>query len=178
MIPGLSVVPVIAGLSYIPDSAWIAQGTGTAIGDLTNQGGIASCFDGVSNQAFTSGGASLSSLNPSRAHIGKDWGSGNTKTLTGFRCWSPNNVVGFHGSGGDVDITLKGSNSAPTSWDGSGFGGTQLHQETGVSAPAGSNTKHEILTGVTSGSYRYHWIELYRNVSGEIYLAEAEFYGY
>ncbi|WP_354042548.1 hypothetical protein [Devosia sp. UYZn731] len=152
----------------------IAQATGTAIGDMTFQGGLAGAFNSVTADAYTASARGPSSSG--RGHLGKDWGSGNTRTLTGFKVWSPTNVVGFEAVGATVTIRLKGSNSAPTAWDGSGYGGTILYTTASVAAAVGSNTLHSILTGVTPGAYRYNWIEVISGGANEAYVAEAQFF--
>lgn len=60
----------------------IPQTTGTPIGDMTASGGLAAAFDGNTNQS-TSAGAEEPSGNI--GWVGKDWGAGNTQTITGFK---------------------------------------------------------------------------------------------
>lgn len=153
----------------------IPQATGTILGNMTDQGGIAAAFDGVTAAPFSSSARTVSGNQ--RGYVGKDWGSGQTRSLTGFKVWSPSTAVGFEAGGNNVRITLKGSNSAPTVWDGDGFGGTQLARNSSVAAGVGSNTLFQVLTGIPANTFRYHWVEVvYLAGASEVYIAEAQFF--
>jgi subtilisin-like proprotein convertase family protein/Ca2+-binding RTX toxin-like protein len=141
---------------------------GTAFGNATFGGGLAAAFDGVSTQTD---GASAKSADDVTAQIGKDWGSGNAYTVTGYRIYGAsdngydNDTTGM----ADVTVVLKGSN------DGVSF--VDLHTHTFTDA----NGTHmqAVSDGINiSTTYRYHQVLVsnsnpYRNV-----VAEVEFDGY
>lgn len=147
----------------------IAQATGTAFGDMTASGGLPAAFDGVTSQT------AANSANPAAAtivaYIGKDWGIGVSKTVTGFKTWGTSDV-GFQGAADPtITITLYGSNTAPTSSN----NGTALGS---ASATDANGLLISALTGMTvTTAYRYHWLEIAQNAAAAgIYTAEVEFY--
>lgn len=80
----------------------VAQGTGTPIGNMTAGGGLAIFFDGVK---LTSSSAQRTGTS---GNVGKDWGAGNTKTITGFNAYSTG--WGFvNAYSGAATLTLQGS---------------------------------------------------------------------
>ncbi len=130
----------------------IAQGTGTAFGDMTEVGNLAAAFDGDEDQdssacSYKTGGAD--------GYIGKDWGDGVTKTVSQYVVISSDSN-GFKSSGsGSVTLTLYGSNSSPSN----STDGTSLHTDTFTS----TNTKitKTYTSGITTTTaYRYHWVTL------------------
>jgi hypothetical protein len=152
----------------------IAQGTGTAIGNAVSNGTLSSAFDGTTIQAASASAAILGSSGNDTIYIGKDWGLGNTKTITGFEVWSPNNdgisSSGASGASG-CSLTLFGSNSNDIS--------TAINLG-GLSSLAFNLVSNEYskLSGLTtSTAYRYHWIKGISNGhSGSLYIAEVEFF--
>lgn len=150
----------------------VSQGAGTLIGSMINLGGNAAAFDGVTSQPLASSARAITST--PRGYVGKDWGSGSTKTLTGFKAYSPNNQ-GWGPVNETARVTLKGSNSAPIAWDGNGFGGTTLFNV--ASSSGTSNIVVSQLSGLVAGAYRYHWVEvILASGANEAYIAEAEFF--
>jgi len=120
----------------------VAQNTGTAIGDMTIQGGLAGAFDGV----YPGGYTQAAGINANVGHIGKDWGSGNTKTITGIKYWTPNGTNGtFIAGGGTVSVRLEGSSDNST-W-------VNLGQEIIGNIPT---TQYSRMSGFTQTAYRYH----------------------
>jgi hypothetical protein len=109
-----------------PTYSQIAQGTGTRIGDMTNVGGLAAAFDGVTSQAQTVGAASSGAT--SSGYLGKDWGAGNTHVVGKFVAYASTDA-GFAGAGGTITLFLEGSN------DGSGW--TNLFTSPGFPTSAG-----------------------------------------
>ena len=137
----------------VPSSAVtaVAQATGTAIGNMTNGGGNAAAFDGTTNQSG-SAGALISSGTRTNGLVGKDWGSGNTKTVTGIVATASNDFGFNQTGGGTITITLWGSNA------GFNTSGVSLGSDTIANANGAVFTK---LTGfTTSTAYRYHWIDI------------------
>ena len=180
----LGATTCTAGTSIAMKAVWanqsvgsqsqIAQGTGTAIGNAVSNGTLSSAFDGTTSQAGSASAAILGSSGNDTIYIGKDWGLGNTKTITGFEVWSPNNdgisSSGASGASG-CSLTLFGSNSNDIS--------TAINLG-GLSSLAFNLVSNEYskLSGLTtSTAYRYHWIKGISNGhSGSLYIAEVEFF--
>ena len=168
---------------YATKPSLIAQDTGTAIGDLTAQGGLAGAFNGTRFQA-TSSGASTSG-NVSTAYIGKNWGS--SKTITGFILYSPTSD-GFVGSGGSTfTVKLYGKNGAPSS----GTDGTLLFTSSSVNDNLVSTNgergsiryfvdttivSEETISSFTTTAFTYHWVLITPNSSTTVNVGQIEFY--
>ena len=155
--------------------AVVADGTGTAIGNMTEGGGLAAAFDGTTSQT-DSQGAKLSSPsqdNTTECYVGKDWGSGNTKFITGFKSWSSSND-GMSSSGNNVSgcsLILRGSNTNDFT------NSTTLGTLGSLNFRLMSNEYSKLDVTRTSG-YRYHWLQV-RNGSSTActnFMAELRFY--
>jgi len=168
---------------YETKPSLIAQDTGTAIGDLTAQGGLAGAFNGTRFQATSSGAAT--SGNVSTAYIGKNWGS--SKTITGFILYSPTSD-GFVGSGGSTfTVKLYGKNGAPSS----GTDGTLLFTSSSVNDNLVSTNgergsiryfvdttivSEETISSFTTTAFTYHWVLITPNSSTTVNVGQIEFY--
>ena len=139
-------------------SVLISGGTGTIIGSNTSAG----LWDGSNTTGQTSGTGT-------NDWAGKDWGSGNTKTVTGIRVWNNENTYGFNAGGANVEVKLQGSTNG-SSWVDLGTTGS-VADGAGLAYPF----KIEKLSGMTtSTAYRYHRI-LFNNTT-DIRWSELEFY--
>lgn len=150
----------------------IPGATGTSVGDLTNNGGLAAVFNDNTTQNFSSSGKAPSTAG--RGHAGKNWSS--AKTITRYVAYSPSDL-GFDGNAAHTfTISLYGSNSAPSAWTGTDFGGTQLATTSGIAY--GNATVHDKTTGITTTTaYDYHWLMFVASAgSANIYVAEIDFY--
>ena len=168
---------------YETKPSQIAQGTGTAIGDLTGQGGLAGAFNGTRFQAYASGAATTGSQ--ATGYIGKNWGS--SKTITGFILYSPTNF-GFVGSGGSTfTVKLYGKNGAPSS----ATDGTLLFTSSSVNDNLISTngergaikyfadttiTSEETISSFTTTAFTYHWVVITPNTSESVHVGQIEFY--
>ena len=148
----------------------VGHATGTTIGDFSTN--TAEAFNGTTNVAS---GSAARSASLQEAWIGKDWGSGNTKTITGFKAYAPNND-GLHGNGGSSSgctMTLYGNstNNTGTAVALGGLTNQNFH------ASPWSQT-YEMLSGLTTTTaYRYHWLKLTTSATANNFnLAEAVFY--
>lgn len=142
----------------------------TNIGDMTSGGGLAAAFNGITAQADSACAASGSTT--TGKFVGKDWGVGNTKNLTGVKVWGASNN-GYAKNAQVVSIYLYGSATAPAS----ATDGTVLGTIAASLADTDSSNPKELLTGVTSGDYRYHWVAVVPAGSTDaVLLAEVEFY--
>jgi hypothetical protein len=152
--------------------AQVAQGTGTAIGDMTQNGGLSAAFDGTTSQAATSV-ASLSVPQGQVSWIGKDWGNGVTKTITGFKHYasSDDGTTSNGANSSNCTITLYGSNTNNTAT------ATSLGGLTGLGDFRTNSATHTKLSGLTdTTAYRYHWLKFTTPSNGQIFAAEVEFY--
>lgn len=165
-LPGL-IVPMRGAVASGGTPAVISGATGTAIGNMTGGGGLASGYDGNTSQSYAAG--------PSRSAdtgntIGKNWGS--NKTITSVRVWAPSDTR-FNGSGGQASgYTFKIQGSPDnSSW-------------TDVGTVSGSQTGlNEIVTitaSDTTTAYAYHRIscDITSLTSGFFGIAEIEWTGY
>jgi len=170
--------------NYATKPSLIAQDTGTAIGDLTAQGGLAGAFNGTRFQATSSGAAT--SGNVSTGYIGKNWGS--SKTITGFILYSPTSD-GFVGSAGSTfTVKLYGKNGAPSS----GTDGTLLFTSSSVNdnlissngergaikyfADTTITSEETISSFTTDTAFTYHWVLITPNTSTTVNVGQIEFY--
>ena len=148
----------------------IAQGTGTIIGNFTND---ANAFDGNINQASGSC-ASINSTN-NTAFIGKDWGASNEKFPGQMKAYPSNNVGFTQAAAGTFTLQLYGNNSAPAN----ATDGTQLY-DSGSFADFNGPSAHTALEASidTSTAYRYWWVRCINPgaATDTITVAEIEFW--
>lgn len=141
---------------------------GTAIGDMTSGGGLAAAFDGTTNQASSAGAVKAAGTD---SFVGKNWGTGNAKTLTGFTAYGSNNSGFIEGADPSVTITLQGSADNFVS-DVNDLGDITFTDTTDESAGRSK------LTGITATTaYQYHRIKIASGGLGTNQLcAECQFF--
>jgi hypothetical protein len=148
----------------------ISQGTGTNIGGMTGGGGLAAAFDGNTSQTAT---ASATEASVTVARIGKDYGSGTERVVTGMKTWGANND-GYSSSGAPptIDLVLKASNTDPTGtgWTGDTIGTIAQFSDGSTALPK------ETLGNANATAYRYVWCEITCSASSTLNMAEVEFY--
>ena len=162
-----------SGLTYGNNGFWLDFGDGsdvgrdastsvtkitsaTYIGDMTSSGGLKAAFnnavEGQSSSAKTGAAASY--------YIGQDHGSGNSKIVTGFRLFGPNDAR--FSNNATHTLKLYGSDSAPSN----NTDGTQLWTGS-LDDTASSGTIKEVNSSITTTTgYRYHWITVTDSDSG------------
>jgi hypothetical protein len=140
----MSLYPLIMPARVLVQTL-IDQAAGSVIGNAGSWIAASVAFNGNAN---------LSRVNSPRYSagdlwIGKDWGSGNTKTLTGYKAWGSNDH-GFHETGNpSMAFRVEGSSSASFSSD-----VNILITDTQTDA---NSLALSVLTGFdTSAAYRYH----------------------
>ena len=152
------------------DQTVVADATGTAIGTMSGNAGLGACFDGSNNQAYTAGCGITSAVQ--EGFIGKDWGDGNTKLISGFKAWSSNNDGWFSANPSTGKIVVYGNTTDNT--------GTAISLgETATFNFRQNFNEQSILTGLTTTTaYRYHWINIYKETGNDNWLscAEVQFY--
>ena len=164
---------------YETKPSLIAQGTGTAIGDMTSGGGLAGAFNGTQFQSYASSAQQTSSQ--ATSFIGKNWGS--SKTVTGFILYS-NTQFGFLGSGASTfTVKLYGKNGNPSnSTDGTllftSSAVTDANSRGSIRYFADTNIQSEetISSFNTTTAFTYHWVVITPNTSEGAYVSEIEFY--
>ncbi|WP_324615024.1 DUF2793 domain-containing protein [Hyphomicrobium album] len=147
----------------------ISTGTGSVVGNMTTRGGTAASSDGTTSQAASAS----SGITATSGFVGKDWGSGNSKTIGRFRVFSANNTEWTVNSGGNITIELRGHSSAPST----GPEGTLLYTSSAVNT--GTGIVHDVSSGITaSTAYRYHWMRISHDLGGgfELVVAEVQLY--
>ena len=147
----------------------IADGTGTAIGNMTGFAGLAGAFDGANDNAAGSAQSTIGTYMRS-GMIGKDWGSGNDKIISKFSVSTPTDS----GIGSVVSATtpiyleLLGSDDDSTYY-------VLSHERI-------MNTAYSQVLTVdseidVSTAYRYHKIRTYHHETYErVLLGEVNFY--
>ncbi|WP_337996234.1 hypothetical protein [Oleispirillum naphthae] len=145
-------------------SSAIAQGTGTAIGNMTENGGIAAAFDGNANQGHTS----CATKSGTTGFVGKTY-SGGKRVIKAVAVGSNN--YGFIYDGASVTLTLRGSDSAAAYG-----GGTSIATTTVSDASLLSVT----LEGANASTYANYWVDVLSSSGSEnfCYCAELTFYEY
>lgn len=146
----------------------VAQGDGTAIGDMTVAGGLAAAFDGVT--ATTT----VARINGEPGYIGKDWGSGVSHTISGYKTWG-HSGEGYStiGTGApNIVFTLQGST------DNFSSSVVVLHTDTFPNLNnATARDYTDFLVTDRSTAYRYHRLKMLTSGgSHEMQIVEVEFY--
>ena len=145
----------------------IAQALGTAIGDLTGNGGLAASFDGDNDEIFTDCSTASSAT---VGYVGKDWGSSTTKLVTGFKVWGTSDQGFVPGSNPAITVTLQGSTD--------NFVSSTVNLGSAGDAVDENGLQISNLTGLdTTTAYRYHRLKI--SITGsaaQLGIAEVEFY--
>lgn len=146
----------------------IPQASGTAIGNMTENGGLAAGFDGNNSQNQTACARISASVN---GFIGKDWGVGVTRKVAQCKLWSSNSDAwSTLSNGGTITVTLQGSTD--------NFSASTV--DIGSTTGSMGNTATETLdfnASDLSTAYRYHRVKLASSNGSENWvLAEVEFY--
>jgi hypothetical protein len=152
----------------------IPQGTGTAIGNLTETGGLAAAFDGVDSQSYTAT-ANRSATNNS-SYIGKTYSPARSVSKMDVHSANDFGYTSGGGNGSLITMNLRGKNgTAPSSsTDGTLLGTVSrtetdaYHIDTAVSSDSTTTYDHiflEINTSETSAvTLRVGEVKFYENV--------------
>lgn len=143
----------------------VSQSAGAAIGNMTAGAGLAAAFDGDTNETqATSAQGTVVGANTNT--IGKDWGDGVFRIITGIRVIGPtDNAIANTG----MEITLRGSTD--------NFVGSNVNLGTVGRTTGASNDIVQSFSGfTTSTAYRYHRIEIVETGAYADAVAELEFF--
>ena len=162
--------------SVIVSQVQVGQGVGTTLGNLVDRGGLASAFDGDKTQGHTSSAARNTPV--TIGYIGKDWGNGVTKTISGIKIWPAD------GSTSAVawdSLNVGGAQTVTLTFEGStdNFSSSIVSLGTLATAHNKSSTANlSVLSGfTTTTAYRYHRVKIISSGgSFEPVVAELEFY--
>jgi len=135
---------------------------------MTLAGGLAAAFDGDNDQARAS--CAVGTAVNINGFVGKDYGSGVTKRINGFKVWGSNDQGLIEGQNPSTEVRCYGSNSNPSG----PVDGTQLASVTVTDA---NSVQIEKLSGFVDGNWRYVWATIvHPGGGGTVQMAEAEFY--
>ena len=143
-------------------SVQIPQNEGTAIGDLTGNGGLAASFNSSLHETYI---AASSKSTQTDASVGKDWGLGNEKTIGKLIMYGPNNQ-GFFNQHGNATYSFQISDDG-TTWE-------TVHVITEAHNNVGNLVKEvNIPSPVKSRFFRVH---LSNTLTAFPYMSELEFF--
>lgn len=128
----------------------IAQGTGTNIGNLTAQDGLAAAFDGDTTQTYVQSAARVSVTD---AYVGKNYSSA-PKRIAKATVYGSTDQGYLHSSSASVTITLYGKNSSAPS---NGTDGTSLGSIT-FNDTSDESTGRDITSNDQSTQWDYVWV--------------------
>lgn len=95
---------------YEDERALVSRLLGTPIGNMSSGGGVASAFDGNNVKVFNL----CARVGVSTASIGKDWGSGVTRKITGFEVFSSSDQGFKNSENPQITVKLQGSTNNST----------------------------------------------------------------
>jgi hypothetical protein len=148
--------------------------TNTAVGEgnMAYNAGLSAAFDGTDVKTAALSAATIASGTPRlQGWIGKDWGAGVTKVVTGFKAISTSND-GMHGggatSGNSIFLYGNSANAVGTA--------TLLGTISNVNFRQMSTT-YEMLSGLVETAYRYHWVKLLSvGTTHQTFATQIKFY--
>ena len=142
----------------------VSQGAGTATGDMTSGGGLSAAFDGSAN-AYDAG----AKRSATSGNIGKDWGSGVTKKITGvvFRIISNGKIDGGAGTE-TITITVERSDNG-SDW-------TQIYSESSITNDSNGQTFTKLTGFSSTAAARYVRINFSHGGGAETHVDEVTFY--
>lgn len=164
MMTPLRVAQAIAGGSPPPAEVLIDLSAQTVTGNMTNQGGLSSLYDGNKNKSMLT--CARYSVGGGTGTVIVDYGTGNSKVLKRVKAWGSNNS-GYDTTSSIINVIQAGYGSNDgTNW-------TPLFSST-FSDNNGVNQKDHVPTSTTA--YRYHKFEQTASGSAHPVLCQMEFY--
>jgi len=146
--------------------------TGTNIGDMTGNGGLAAAWDGTTSQGFTTSARAAAAS----GYVGKQLSAASiiSRVIVYPPTDLPSGGPGYSNAGsGDGTLSLYGKNSAP----GSGTDGTLL--ATAAIANPQSHAGPDTLTSTDNvNTWAYVWVYFNRTSNDNTYIAEVQLYIY
>ncbi|WP_417834761.1 hypothetical protein [Thalassospira xiamenensis] len=143
-------------------TAQISQGTGTAIGSMTGESGLAAAFDGQTSETYANSAVAFPSASGYANTIGKNWGTAKSVNKAIYYGPTDNPILAT----GATTIKLQ-------AWDGSAWIDVSTEKSTTASTSAVITIEGEI-TDTTA--YTQHRFNVSGNGTNGIACAEAEFF--
>jgi hypothetical protein len=164
--------PFVHPIRRIGSQALISQGAGTAFANDVGTT-VSAAFDGNNDQARAASAICEADTTP--FFLGKDYGAGNAKIITGVKAWGSNDQGFYQNNNPTVPLIVRASNTAaPTNTTEASGDGTQL-----ASINGGTDANSLLISKldiVNASAYRYVWIYLAAGASNGMQVAELEFY--
>lgn len=151
-----------------PVQTIVPGATGTPIGNAIVGGGLAAAFDGNTNKTQAQGSELGTSNSGYNNTIGKDWGSGNTKTISRFLIYGPSDATVVNSVA--TNCKLEGSTD--------NFASSIVLLATTATIPgSGYSSLTDTNSGITTTTaYRYHRINCNGNGTNGFSVAQVVFY--
>ena len=151
---------------------------GTAIGDMTDStagNSLAAAFDGTFGGNDGSNNATKRT-NVDNAFVGKNWGSGGERIITGFSVRDVDNA-GYFDNTATGKFFLRGSNSAPSAFN----DGTLLYTSPLITSAGHTTTQPLDFLDTenfdTSTAFQYHWVAMVpTSQATDVRMGELIFY--
>ena len=142
----------------------ISQGTGSAIGTMDTR--TSAAFDGNNNQDENNAASHSSAA--TTVTLGKDFGSGNAKTVTQVKAFGYSGGGFTSNASENCTITVIGSNT--------GLGSDEVTLATSGTISDTTDSNPQTISFSNSTAYRYVYIKLTQSPSNYFFVAELEFY--
>lgn len=140
--------------------------TGTAIGDMTSNGGLAASFDGVASQALLS--CSRVAGFPASGYVGKTWAV--AKVFSRATIYGSNNQGYFDTDNRSVNLIIRGKNgAAPSSFSDGTSIGTVTFTDT-----ANESAGRAITSTDTTTAWLHWFVQVQLNAAGTAQMNCAE----
>ena len=151
----------LSGVTFSGSQSQVAGGTGTAIGNMTAEGGLARAFNGTNTETRANSAMYNSSGSQSDpSYIGKNWGT--PKVIDQFR-WYGSSDDSFQTNGGNSTMTMRLFGNSTNDFSTA----TQIGSDQSIGnarAMSDYSTSQSGMSGTTA--YQYHWVAGYVDQGG------------
>jgi len=153
-----------SGLTSLQGQVLIPQDTGSTIGTMNTR--TSAAFDGNNNQDENASASHSSAA--STVTIGKDFGSGNAKTVNQVKVWGYSGGGFTSNASATCTIAVIGSNT--------GLGSNEVTLFTSGTIADTTNANEQNFSFNNTTAYRYVYIKLTQSATNYFFVAELEFY--
>ena len=159
----------------------IAQNAGTAIGNMTDSGGLAAAFDGNKSQNANQG-ARIIGQGYYNHHVGKDFGSGTTYHVTQVKVTNVTSEGLLNEGAADDRHRMKlqysdNGSSWSDAWESQNNFTRQSNVPLGTTVTIDGSTASTGTNNIaTAGSHRYWRVNIAGNTANGTNIAELEFF--
>jgi len=148
----------------------IADGVGTAIGNLTGGGGLAAAYNGDTTENWDNG----ANRGGNTAEIGKNWGSGNTKTICQYKVFLPSDVAMDSSATNNHTISVLDLHGSTDNFSSSDVTLSTPGDKTESEAGLSFTIEQSEIT--TTTAFQYHKIFIAHNGAAATSIAEIQFW--